>query len=114
MLTFKEFLAEFEDESPMVIDPEFVANNPQLQQAQKGSGSPSGQKRFQAMYKREVMRNAEQRRKQKMMDRAKAKASRGQSKQDPSVTGISPDQPGTSGGNNTTTTGYNAGSRGID
>lgn len=110
-ITFKEFLNELDDE-PMVIDPEFVANNPRLQQARKAASSPAGQDRFQMMYKREVMRSPEQRRKQKMMKRAGDKAQKTGSQQDPSATGLSGDTQGVQGGEGSAT-GLSAGTRGV-
>jgi len=72
--TFKQFLAEMEqdDNESQYIDQEFVNNNTKLLQAQKMMGSEGGRKRFFQLYKRETMKNPEQRRKQMKMKRATA------------------------------------------
>lgn len=86
-MTFKEFLIlEVDMSEPMVVDPTFVERNPRLVQARKSATSPTGNERFQKMYRREVLRDTDQRKKQKMLQRTAAKYSTDKSEQEPSAT----------------------------
>lgn len=114
MPSFKEFITEFNNDESMVVDPEFVAKNPRLQA--RAALMKTDPDQFQKVYKREVMRDANQRRKQQMMKKAGNRVQSTGSQQDqPNTTGIEADRPGTSAGGSTNggATGMTRSTRGM-